>query len=42
MVIKVRRTITVSVVLYECEIWSPIARAEHMLMVFGNGLLRKI
>jgi len=42
IMIKVYRTITVSVVLYECEIWSPIVREEHTLMVFGNEVLRKI
>ena len=42
IIIKIYRTITVSVVLYECEIWSPIVREEHTLMVFGNEVLRKI
>jgi hypothetical protein len=30
------------VVLYECEIWSPILREEHKLRVFENWVLRRM
>ena len=40
--IKVYRTITLPVVLYGCETWSPTLREEHRLTVFENRVLRKI
>jgi hypothetical protein len=42
MMIKVYKTITLSIVSYDCEIWSPIVGEEHTQMVIGNGVLRKI
>jgi hypothetical protein len=33
---------TVPFVLYRCETWSRIFKEEHRLMVFENGVLRKI
>jgi hypothetical protein len=36
------KTIIFPVVLYGCEIWSPVIREEHRLMVFENTALRRI
>jgi len=36
------RTIILSVVLYECETWSPTLREERKLRVFENMVLRRI
>jgi hypothetical protein len=40
--IKIYKTITLSVVLYECETWSLTLREEHRLRVFENRVLRRI
>jgi len=40
--IKVHRTITLSVVLYECETWSPTMKEESTLRMFENTVLRRI
>jgi hypothetical protein len=36
------KTIILPVVLYACETWSLTLREEHRLMVFENGVLRRI
>jgi hypothetical protein len=36
------QTIILPVVLYGCETWSPILTEELILMVFENGVLRRI
>ena len=38
---KIYRTITLPVVLYECETWSLTLQEEHGLRVFENRVLRK-
>jgi len=40
--IKMYRTITLSVILYGCESWSPTLREERRLKVFENRVLRRI
>jgi hypothetical protein len=40
--VKIYRTIILPVVLYGCEIWSPILREKNRLRVFENRVLRKI
>jgi hypothetical protein len=40
--IKIYKTIILSVVLYDCETWSLLLREEHRLRVFENRVLRKI
>ena len=40
--IKIYRIIILPVVLYGCEIWSPIMRVEHRLRVSENRVLRRI
>jgi len=40
--IKVYRTIILSVVLYECGTWSLTLREKRRPMVFGNRALRRI
>jgi hypothetical protein len=40
--IKIYRTITLPVVLYECETWSLTLRVEHTLRVFKNMMLKRI
>jgi len=40
--IKVYRTITLPVILYGCETWSPTLREECRLRVFENRVLRRI
>jgi len=40
--IKIHRTIILTVVLYGCENWSLILREEHRLRVFENRVLRRI
>jgi hypothetical protein len=39
---KVRKTVILPVVLYECETWSLTLREEHILRVFENRVLRRI
>jgi hypothetical protein len=36
------KTVTLPVVLYGCETWSPSLREEHRLRVFENRMLRRI
>jgi hypothetical protein len=38
--IKIYRTVTLPVVLYGCEIWSPTLREENRLRAFENRVLR--
>jgi len=40
--IKIYRTISFLVVLYECETWSLTLREEHRLRVFEKRVLRRI
>jgi hypothetical protein len=40
--IIIYKTIILPAVLYECETWSLILRAEHMLRVFGKRMLTRI
>ena len=40
--IKIYRTVILPVVLNGCETWSLILREKHRLMVFANGVLKKI
>ena len=40
--IKIYRTIILPAVLYGCETWSLILREELRVMVFENGVLRRI
>jgi hypothetical protein len=40
--VKIYKTIILPVVLYGCETWSVICRAEHRLRVFENRVLREI
>jgi hypothetical protein len=40
--IRIYRTIILTVVLYDCEIWSLTLREEHRLRVFENRMLRRI
>jgi hypothetical protein len=40
--IRIYKTITLSVVLYGCEIWSLTLREEHRLRVFEYRLLRRM
>ena len=40
--IKIYKTITLPVVLYDCEIWSLTLREECRLRVFENRILRRI
>jgi hypothetical protein len=40
--IKIYKTIILPNVLYGCETWSLTSREEHILMVFVNGVLRRI
>ena len=40
--IKIYRTITLPVVLYECETWSLTLREERRLRVFENRVLRRV
>jgi hypothetical protein len=40
--LNIYRTITLPVVLYECETWSLILREKHRLRVFENKVRRKI
>jgi hypothetical protein len=40
--IKIYKTVTLSIVLYGCEIWSLTLGEEHRLRVFENRVLRKI
>jgi len=42
LIIKIYRTIILSVVLYGCEIWSLILREEDRIRVFENRALRRI
>ena len=42
LMIKIHRTIILTVVLYGCENWSLILREEHRLRVFENRVLRRI
>ena len=42
LMIKIYRTIILSVVLYGCETWSLTLREEHRLWVFENRVLRRI
>jgi hypothetical protein len=39
--IKIYRTITLTVVLHECESWSLTLREEHTLRVFENRVMRR-
>jgi hypothetical protein len=39
---KMYKTVTLPVVLYGCETWSPTFREEHRLRVFENRVLRRI
>jgi hypothetical protein len=40
--IRIYMSITLPMVLYGCEAWSPILREEHRLRVFENRVLRRI
>ena len=40
--IAIYRTITLPVVLYECDTWSLTLRKERRLRVFENRMLRRI
>jgi hypothetical protein len=40
--IRMYKTIILSVVIHECETWSPTLKEEHRLRVFENRVLRKI
>jgi hypothetical protein len=40
--VRIYKTIILPVVLYGCETWSLTVREEHKLMVFENGVLRRI
>jgi hypothetical protein len=40
--VRIYKTIFLSVVLYECETWSLTVREEHKLKVFENKVLRRI
>jgi len=40
--IKIHRTIILSLVFYGCETWSLTLREEHRLRVFENWVLRRI
>ena len=40
--IKIRRTIILPLVLYECETWSLTSREERRLRVFENRVLRRV
>jgi hypothetical protein len=39
---RICKTISLPVVLYECETWSPNIKEEHRLRVFENRVLRRI
>jgi hypothetical protein len=40
--IKMYKTVTLPVLLYECETWSVTLRGEHRLREFENRVLRRI
>jgi hypothetical protein len=40
--IRIYKTITLSVVLYGCETWSPTLREGHRVRVFENRVLRRL
>jgi hypothetical protein len=42
IMVKIYKTIILSVVLYGCETWSLILRKEHRLGMFENRFLRRI
>jgi hypothetical protein len=39
---RIYKTVTLSVVLYDCESWSPTFREEYTLSVFENRVLGRI
>jgi hypothetical protein len=40
--IRINKTITLPVVLYDCETWSLAIREKHRLRVFENRVLKRI
>jgi hypothetical protein len=40
--VKIYKTIILPIVFYGCETWSLTLREEHRLMVFENGVLKRI